>query len=305
MTDVPEQIGGYRIEARLDQAGAGGIYKAVDADGLGLAIKLYAGGEADVLRSRRLEVLSATRGIDNENIVRVVDSGEVDGRVYAVMEFVKGSSLRKVLAHRRLDTRDVLDVLRGTAKALGHAHGKGLPCEGVDPDRILVHGEGHAVKVLDVGMPLAPLGMDAGSTATVHSLGSVRYLAPERMADPSAAPGAAALVYSLGVVGYELLTGTVPVGSFRIPSQVRADVPPEIDPLILRCLAEDPRERFTDPRALVAALDDLELRVPARQGRIGEGAAARVQATARNRTVLLAVGGVVVVAILLAVTRGC
>ncbi len=164
MTDVPEQIGGYRIEARLDQAGDSGIYKAVDSNGLGLAIKLYPSGEVDVLRSRRLEVLAATGKLDHENVVRVVDCGQHKDRVYAVMEFVKGSSLRKVLAHRRFDTRDVLDVLRGTARALGHAHGKGLPCEGVDPDRILIHGEGHAVKVLDVAMPLAPVGMDAGST---------------------------------------------------------------------------------------------------------------------------------------------
>ena len=199
----------------------------------------------------------------------------------------------------------MIDVLRGTARALGHAHGKGLPCEGVDPDRILVHGEGHAVKVIDVGMPMAPAGMDAGSTATLHSLGAVRYLAPERMATPDAAPDQQSIVYSLGVVGYELLTGTLPVGGFRIPSQVRGEVPPEIDPLILRCLAENPRERFADPRALVAALDDLELRVPALQGRIGEGAAARVQATARNRTTLIVGGIVVVLAILLLALRGC
>ena len=305
MTEIPEKIGSYLVQARLDQAGQSGIYKAAGEDGRVVAVTLYPAGESDAVRARRLEILAAAQELDHENVVRVLESGEHEDRVYAAMEFVQGSSLRKVLTHRRLDTRDVIDVLRGTAKALAHAHGKGLPCEGVDPDRILVHGEGHAVKVSDVGMPLAPLGMDSGSTATLHSLGAVRYLAPERMASPNDQPDARALVYSLGVVGYELLAGTLPVGGFRIPSQVRGEVPPEIDPLILRCLAEDPRERFADPRALVAALDDLELRVPALQGRIGEGAAARVQATARNRKVLVAVVVAAAAAILLLVMRGC
>ncbi len=305
MTELPEQIGDYRVEARLDKAGHNGVYKAVGAGTQALAIKLYPTGESDVLRARRLEILAATSELDQENVARVLDSGEHEGRVYAVMEFVQGSSLRKVLTHRRLDTRDVIEVLRGTAKALGHAYGKGLPCEGVDSDRILVRGDGHTVKVIDVGMPMVPMGMDSGSTATLHSLGAVRYLAPERMARPDDAPSQGALVYSLGVVGYELLTGTLPVGGFRIPSQVRGEVPPEIDPLILRCLAEDPQERFADPRALVAALDDLVLRVPALQARIGEGAAARVQATARNRKVLFAGGVVAALAILVLAMRGC
>ena len=305
MTELLKKIGGYRVQARLDKGGQRGVYKATDAAGRVVAITLYPAGESDAIRLRRREILRLARDLEHENIVRVLGSGEYADSIFAVTEFFRGSSLRQLLEHRRLDTRNTIEVLRGAARGLSYANGNGLSCESVDPGHILVHGEGRAVKVIDVGMPAGVLGMDSDSTATPHSLGAVRYLAPERMTTPNEGPDERAMVYSLGVVGYELLTGTFPAGGLRLPSQLRGDVPPEIDPLILRCLAERPSERFPSLRVFAEALDDLKLRVPALQGRIGEGAAVRVQATARNWKVLLTFSVIIIIATALLALRGC
>lgn len=255
---TPERIAGYRIEARIDQHGRAEVYKAVGPQGQPMALKLYPGGEAEPVRQRRLEALQAARGLDHPALCRVVEAGETDGRVFAVFEFVQGSSLHKVMRHRKVPVAASLTILRKAAEGLDHLVRQGRDLDGIAPTGILVHGDGRVVKILEPGMPLA-VADDPGSTATVHGLAAVHYLAPERMAGRPESAGAAA-VYSLGVIGYELLTGSPPVGRFKLPSAVHGDIPPEIDPVILRCMSRSPGDRYSSPGQLAKALAGLEAR---------------------------------------------
>lgn len=249
--DLPTQVGAYAIGPRLDKGGPVEVFSGSGPGGERVAVKLYPRGESDDVRARRLEVLRAVARLRHPALCRVYESGEHEGRVFAAMELIAGSSLQEVLRHRKLPVATCLTIMRAATQGLGHAVRQGVEVDGVSPHGILVRGDGKVVKVVEPGMPLA-IASDPSATVTVHGLEAVRYLAPERMAGDRSASPAAGAVYSLGVIGYELLTGSAPVGRFRLPSSVDGDIPPELDPVILRCLSRRPAERY----ATLGALDD-------------------------------------------------
>jgi len=194
---------------RIAAGGMGEVFRAHDAVlAREVAVKvLHPNLAADpgfVDRFRR--EARAAAGLSHPNIVGVHDWGAVDGVYYMVMEFVRGQSLRDVLAAEGLlAPAQAADVLLQVLAALDHAHRKGIVHRDVKPENVLLTGDGVA-KVTDFG--LARAYADARATQTGTVTGTAHYLAPEQLLGEPADPRTD--LYSVGIVAFELLTGSAP-----------------------------------------------------------------------------------------------
>jgi eukaryotic-like serine/threonine-protein kinase len=209
----------------------------------------------------RNEAISAA-ALADPGIVATYDTGEDDGVAYIVMELVDGPNLRTVLEQRgRLPVLEALRIARGVAVALQHAHNNGVVHRDVKPANVLVPPDG-AVKVTDFGIAKAAGAGDLTNTGAI--IGTARYLAPEQvLAEPT---DGRADVYAVGLLLYQMLTGSLPFHGdtematalarvSRAPDPLPDGIPAAVSAIVERCLARDPVERFPTAGALATAID--------------------------------------------------
>jgi serine/threonine-protein kinase len=254
-----------------------------------VAVKLLSGPldpDSDLRARFEREARTAAR-LSHPNLVRVFDTGEDDGRPYIVMEYVEGETLAELIRRRRrLPADEAVAFALQAAAGVAHVHEAGLVHRDLKPQNLLVRGDG-TLKVADFGIAWA-----AESTRLTHAgtvLGTAEYLAPEQAVGGDVS--AAADVYSLGAVLYETLTGRTPhtfASLAEIVEKQRTEpvipvrelepaVPRELEDVVMRCLARDPRYRPPDAGAVAAALAGLAPDAPTRP-------LARETATAPLRT---------------------
>ena len=258
----------YKGAKRIGRGAMGEIYRATDTTlGRAVAIKLLAQRYAEdhAIRARfTREALSAARLSGAPNVVTIFDVGEWNDRPFIVMEYLGGGSLDERLQREGAQPPGrALDWLGQTARALDAAHAEGVVHRDVKPANLLLDRNGN-VHVADFGIASAA-GMDS-LTATGTVLGTAGYLAPEQVQGGRAT--AASDRYALGVVGWELLTGSRPFQSETLTAEAAAhvnqpvpsvcdrnpDLPCELDPVFERALAKDPADRFGSNAEFVAAL---------------------------------------------------
>jgi serine/threonine-protein kinase len=264
----------YELAGLLATGGMGQVWRAADQLlGRPVAVKVlrseYTGDP--LFRARFRAEAHHAAALSHPNIAAVYDYGEetaVDGSgeclAYLVMELVEGESLSALLSRGgALSPARTLEVLRQTAGALGAAHAAGVVHRDVKPGNVLVSADG-TVKITDFG-----IAWSAGSvplTQTGQVIGTAAYLSPEQAAGSHAT--AASDVYSLGMVGYECLTGrkafdgensvAIAVRQLRDqPEPLPPEVPAGIRSLIDHALVKDPVHRIPDGAAFVAAIDDV------------------------------------------------
>ncbi len=257
----------YREPELIGRGGMGDIYRATDAVlGRVVAIKILAERYAHdkSIRERfTREALSAARLSGEPNTVTIYDVGEHDNRPYIVMEYLGGGSLDDVLQSDGAQAPErVFTWLEEAARALDVAHREGVVHRDVKPANLMLDGEGH-VHVADFGIA-SSTGM-ASLTMTGTVLGTAGYLSPEQAQGDRAGP--ASDRYALGIVAWELLTGTRPFESESATAEAAAhinapipavsaagDLPRELDPVFERALAKDPADRYGTAGEFVAAL---------------------------------------------------
>lgn len=294
-------IPGYRAGKRLDSTGTTEVWDAADSAGRKVALKLYSKQLGQASRAALVEALERASKLHHQNLATVLAHGEHEGRIWSAMELVSGGVTAKELHKRsRLSPAQILGIVRQAALGLAYAHDHDVITRGLSPERLLVQGQGRLVKVLEPGVA-AEAALDASRTATMADMGALRYMAPELGRDPIG--DARADVYSLGVIAYEMLTGRVPLGGVRLPSQLNEDVPAEVDPVIMRCIAKAPADRYRDMRALVHAIDELGSATPSLStSRLGGDPAGG----GMGRMAAILGGGAAIVAIIaLLATRAC
>lgn len=222
--------------------------------------------ENEEFRARFRNEASAAQDLDSPNVVRTYDSGEVEdpdnGTVfcYIIMEYIRGESLADVLSRESsLPQNLALDVLTQTAAGLKAIHEAGLVHRDIKPGNLLITSDGF-VKITDFGIAKAAAAVPLTRTGMV--VGTAQYVSPEQAQGDQVGP--ASDVYSLGVVGFEMLAGyrpfsgesTVSVAIKHI-SETPPELPEEVDPnlreLIKVCLRKNPRTRYADGAELVAA----------------------------------------------------
>jgi serine/threonine-protein kinase len=259
--EAPREIGPYEVVATLARSGQATVYRAVDPETrLEVVVKVLAARPRDSGAGERFDrELALAASLKHPNVVRILAHGVQGEEPWIATELVPGSSLDAVVKQRRLSLNEAFQVLRAVAKGLDHAHQHGLVHRNLKPRNILVSGDLRTVRVTDFGTArLTSASAEAGTLATGHlSLAGMQYLAPEVAARPEAGD-ARCDVYSLGAVFYEMLTGRPPAGRISLPSQVAADLPSEIDPLVLKCLAAEPQRRYASVGDLLADADRLE-----------------------------------------------
>jgi len=272
-------LGGlYRLEHLIGHGGMGRVYRATHVHlGNQYAVKVLAASRADkpdAIERFLREAKSASR-IDHEHIVKVLnfDKHEEHG-VFLVMELLKGESLAERLRRGPLPVEQAVDLAVQTGDALQAAHDAGIVHRDLKPENVFItnkHGRDY-VKVLDFGISKikTPDHGDVRLTATDQILGTPLYISPELARGVSTIDHRTD-IYALGVIVYEMLTGSPPFDGdnhFQLlyqhgntppepPSRRAAggEVPPHIEAAVLRALEKDPADRFPTMRDFCRALE--------------------------------------------------
>lgn len=275
------QFGQYRLLERLGSGGMGEVYKAEHVLlKRPCAMKLIRpGSDADAVAIARFEIeVKATSKLTHWNTVEIYDYGHTeDGTFYYVMELLPGLSLEDLVArHGPLPPGRVVHLLSQVCGALQEAHNVGLIHRDIKPANIFAAQRGgvfDVAKLLDFGLVkerasrrIAGVG-DSGSSFS----GTPLYMAPEQALAYEDVDGRAD-IYALGAVAYGLLTGKPPFAGMNIvqllaahasaevvpPSTVNAEVPHDLERVVLRCLEKKADDRFPDAASLRQALDACE-----------------------------------------------
>jgi WD40 repeat protein len=265
----PRRFGDYEILQVIAHAGMGIVYRArqVSLDRV-VALKMVqpGGREPEDLERFLHTEARAVAGLDHPHIVPVYDFGTCEGRPFFSMKLIEGGSLDRQLARFAGDPRAVARLVATAARAVHHAHQRGLLHRDLKPANILLDAEGRPL-VTDFGLARRVEG-SSGQTQAGAIVGTPAYMAPEQAA---AAPvlTTAADVYGLGAVLYELLTGRPPFRGATVLDTllaVRTQEPPrpralnpkadrDLETICLKCLEKDPARRYGSAEALA---EDLE-----------------------------------------------
>lgn len=262
MSDAPSHVGPYQILGIIGSGGMGTVYKGFQAS-LNRIVAIKILPPQFVRDPERVERFhreaQAVALLSHPNIVQIIDKGREGDLMYFVMEYIDGSSLDAVMAKRRMSLPESLRVLKEIAKGLQFAHANGIIHRDLKPRNVLISADLATIKLTDFGISrIESLSRASGTLTTAQSsLGTLFYFAPEQAEDPSSVDHRAD-VYSLGVIVYELLTGRVPVGKFKLPSELNTDVSSELDSVVLKCLAYDKTHRYASVQAFLNEIETLE-----------------------------------------------
>jgi serine/threonine-protein kinase len=272
---------GYDIDAEIGRGGMGVVYRCRDMKlRRFVAIKVLPPELAfrDDVRTRFLREAETAAQLNHPNIVPIYSVDEREGLVWFVMGLVDGESLAARLHREQTPPfAEVRRILREVADALAYAHGRGIIHRDIKPDNILLDRLTSRPIVTDFGIARAIEG-DSRLTVTGTAVGTPAYMSPEQAMGEGEIDGRSDL-YSLAVVGYQMLAGELPFKATNTPAMlmkhlsdplrplrtVRGDVPDALAAVIERCLAKKPHQRWRDAAAFRDALDHASIE-PARAG---------------------------------------
>lgn len=274
--DVPAKVAKYQLMERIGSGTCGIVYRAYDAIlSRDVAIKISQVGTLDQQTGKMpgaqkafiTETMSAGR-LSHPNIVSVYDAG-IDGPLnYLVMEHVEGVSLKEYgRGQTQLSPHRVVSVIAEVCKAIDFSHKMGIVHRDIKPANIMIATDGD-VKLLDFGIAISTTADEAAGTGR-PALGTPNYISPEQVTGSELGPRSD--IYSLGAVMFELLTGQQVFKAKEIKElfkailkepapllrTIRHDLPVELEQVVSRCLAKNPRMRFSSGAEMALALEEV------------------------------------------------
>lgn len=247
----------YEIVKSIGEGGMANVYLANDKIlDRKVAVKVLRGdlsSDDKFIRRFQREALSVSN-LSHPNIVEVYDVGEEDGEYYIVMEYIEGKTLKQLLKKREsLTLTEVIDIMTQLTDGISHAHESYIIHRDIKPQNIMIQDDGR-IKITDFGIAMALNATQLTQTNSV--MGSVHYLPPEQASGKGATVKSD--IYSMGILMYELLTGTVPFKGDnaveialkhmkdKIPSIRKQDpsIPQSVENILLKATAKNPRNRY-------------------------------------------------------------
>ena len=272
---IGRKIGTYEIRSFIGGGGMGKVYCAYDAAlDRNVAIKVLsqelASHEENVLRFYR--EARAAAALSHPNVVIIHDIGEDQGEHYFVMEFLEGETAESMIGRcSRLDVEDALQITAQVCRAVQASHSRDLLHRDIKPQNVMILPEG-TVKVLDFGIARA----SGGSTLTKvgETLGTVGYMAPEQILGEEVSERSD--IYSIGVLLYEMLTGTLPfTGSTPVsvvyqqleeepvaPGVLNSSVPMAVEQIVLRALSREAEDRYGSAGEMLRDIERFLQKIP-------------------------------------------
>ena len=251
----------YEIIRILGEGGMANVYLANDTIlNRKVAVKVLRGDLANdekFVRRFQREALSAS-SLNHPNIVEIYDVGEDDGNFYIVMEYIEGKNLKQLIKRRtKLSLPEVIDIMKQLTDGIASAHDSFIIHRDIKPQNMLILDNG-LVKITDFGIAVALNSTQLTQTNSV--MGSVHYLPPEQAAGKGATFKSD--IYSLGILMYELITGSLPFKGENaveialkqmkepIPSvrDFDSSIPQSVENIILKACAKNPKNRYENVR---------------------------------------------------------
>jgi ABC-type amino acid transport substrate-binding protein len=263
------RFGDYELLEELGRGGMGVVYRAWQVSlKRTVALKMVlAGPHAGAAELARFRVeAEAVARLQHPNIVHIYEIGAHDGAPCFSLEYVDGGSLAQKLAGKPLSGRDAAVLTETLARAMHHAHQRGVVHRDLKPANVLLTADG-TPKITDFGLAKRLEG-DAGQTASGAVMGTPSYMAPEQAQGKVRAIGPPADVYALGAILYECLTGRPPFRAANPldtvllvmsaepvpPSRLQPRVHRDLETICLKCLQKEPRQRYESALALAEDL---------------------------------------------------
>jgi serine/threonine-protein kinase len=258
----------YTLISLIGQGGMADVYKALDTIlNRIVAVKVLRAKVSDdpMILVRFQREASAASKLSHPNIIDIYDVGEYKGTHYIVMEFVRGRTLKELIAQRgAMAPEEAISIMRQLSAAVAHAHAHHIIHRDIKPQNVLIKDDG-TVKITDFGIAVA----NDSVALTYHNtiMGSAHYLSPETAQGKE--PNPAIDIYALGIVFYEMLTGDVPFKGktpteialkhlrqpLPYPRSFNPNIPQSVENIVLKAAAKDPAERYENAASLVYDLD--------------------------------------------------
>lgn len=266
---LPSDFGEFTLLEELGRGGMGVVYRArqkrLNRD---VALKLLlAGPYADPENRRRfLEESTFAAGLHHPHLVKLFDAGEHAGTAWCAMELIEGGDLEHALARHALAPRELAGLMAAVARAVAHAHERGVVHRDLKPSNILIDANGDP-HVADFGLARR-FGDGASLTVSGRLLGTPAFWPPDQL-EADAAAGPSGDIYALGAIIYTGLTGRPPFQADSLealllqvvsndpipPRRLNPDVPRDLETIALKCLEKNPAQRYASARQLADELD--------------------------------------------------
>ncbi|MCC9608126.1 DUF1080 domain-containing protein [Blastopirellula sp. JC732] len=269
------RLGRYVVQDRIGAGGMGQVFKAwhskMDRE-VALKVIHSRAKNQDKALARFYQEVQASAQLRHPNIVTAFDADEADGVHFLVMEYVPGEDLNKIVGKRGpLPVTLAVDYFIQAARGLEYAHSVGVLHRDIKPANLLVSETG-MLKILDMGIArlTSDDGERTGLTQEGSVMGTVDFMSPEQAVNSKGVKPQADL-YSLGCAFFYMLTGRPPFEGQELMvkllahrektppslSQLRSDVPPQLDAIYQKCLAKTPEERYASATELIAELEKV------------------------------------------------
>jgi serine/threonine protein kinase len=264
-------FGNYELIRRIDVGGMGEVYLAhqLTAFGRTVAIKII---RSDLVhditaRARFLREAEVSAHLKHEHILPLFDFGEVDGRLFLVTPYIEGGTLATRLQKGPLSLAETRRLFVPLVQAVAYIHRRGVVHRDLKPTNIMLDTEDNDVYVRLIDFGIASLqGQPASPPLTMagHEMGTVAYMAPERLSGIAAPSND---IFSLGVILHQMLTGRMPTAAPPAPGSKAPRLPEPLAQVVRRCVATNPAERYATADELLKAFEQayqqmMQLSVP-------------------------------------------